>query len=138
MLRNESTTVKMDICFLGEVLHSLSLRRTLILKYSDGLLPAECSKSFSTLCLGCVCLALYSPICEPLALSYEGGSPILLGLLEWNFRSTETRDLGDTASCSSRSGITAQRGDWGAEGVAQLIDYLLSMHEVLGSIPSAS
>lgn len=26
----------------------------------------------------------------------------------------------------------------GVEGVVQLIDYLLSMHEVLGSIPSAS
>lgn len=127
----------MDICFLDEVLHFLSLR-TLILKYSDALLPAECSKSVSTLCLGSVCLALYSPICEPLTLGYEGGSPILLGLLEWNFRSTETRDMRDTVSCSSQSGITAQREDWGVEGVAQLIDYLLNMHEVLGSVPSAS
>lgn len=127
----------MDICFLDEVLYFLSLR-TLILKYSDALLPAECSKSVSTLCLGSVCLALYSPICEPLTLAYEGGSPILLGLLEWNFRSTETRDTGDTVSCSSQSGITAQREDWEVEGVAQLIDYLLNKHEVLGSVPSAS
>lgn len=46
--------------------------------------------------------------------------------------------MGDTVSCSSQSGITAQKEDWGVEGVAQLIDYLLNMHEVLGSVPSAS